>query len=122
MKQNSSIIRTIPAAILLTCCLAWAPAYSQATDNSGQNKDHSATADNQSNAKSDRDTTADIRKAVIADKDLSMYAHNVKIITRNGHVTLKGPVKSEQERQQVLTDASSVVAKENIDDQLTVKE
>ena len=122
MKPNSSTLRTVPLAILLTCCLAWAPAHSQATDNSGQNKGQSSTAENQSNAKADRDMTANIRKAVISDKDLSTYAHNVKIITRDGHVTLKGPVKSEQEHQQVLSDASSVVAKDNIDDQLTVKE
>lgn len=118
MRKNSSIF----AALLLTGCLAWVPAHGQAPDNSGQNKDQSTTADTQSNAKADRDLTANVRKALIADKDLSTYAHNVKIVTREGHVTLKGPVKSEQEKQQVLNDAASVASKDSIDNQLTVKE
>src|SRR5271157_5223717 len=70
-----------------------------APDNSANNKNQTGSADNQSNAKEDRLTTANIRKAIIADKDLSTYAHNIKIITINGSVTLKGPVKSEDEKQ-----------------------
>lgn len=122
MRRNSRSFRTIPAAFLFLSCLAWAPSHAQSPDNSGQNKDQSTTADNQSNAKTDRETTAEIRKAVIADKNLSIYAHNVKIITRQGHVTLKGPVKSDEEKQEVLSDAASVVSKDNIDNELTVKE
>ncbi len=91
-------------------------------DNSARNVNHSTTADNQDNAKSDRITTANVRKAIIADKGLSMYAHNVKIITLNGAVTLKGPVKSEDEKQKVMSDAASVVSQDKITDQLTVKQ
>ena len=57
----------------------------------------------------------------MADKNLSTYAHNVKVITSNGQVTLKGPVKSEEEKQQIVSDASAVVSAENITNQLTVK-
>ena len=91
-------------------------------DNSARNANHSTTADNQDNAKSDRITTASVRKAIIADKGLSMYAHNVKIITLNGAVTLKGPVKSEDEKQKVMSDAASVVSQDKITNQLTVKQ
>jgi osmotically-inducible protein OsmY len=91
-------------------------------DNSGQNKSQTTTADNQPNATADRHTTAQVRKAIIADKDLSTYAHNIKIITRNGTVTLKGPVKSDDERQKVTTDAASVVSQDKIVDHLTVKQ
>ena len=70
----------------------------------------------------DRLLTANVRKAIVGDKSLSTYAHNVKIIAHGGHVTLKGPVKSEQEKQQVFTLASSVVPAENISNELTVKE
>jgi osmotically-inducible protein OsmY len=66
-------------------------------------------------------TTANVRKAIIADKNLSTYAHNVKIITSNGQVTLKGPVNSEEEKQQVFTDASSAVSSDKVTNQLTVK-
>jgi hyperosmotically inducible protein len=100
------------------------PLQNQSTsaDNSVQNKDQGKTADNQSNAKSDRHITASVRKAIIADKDLSFYAHNIKIITINGTVTLKGPVKSEDERQKVLSDAAGVVGQSNIVDHMTVKQ
>ena len=87
-----------------------------------QNKNQSENADNQSNATADRMTTAKIRKAIIADKQLSTYAHNVKIITLNGKVTLKGPVKSEEEKQQVASDAAAVISADNLTNQLTVKQ
>jgi hyperosmotically inducible protein len=94
----------------------------QAVDNSSQNKSQGATADNQSNAKADRMMTAQIRRAIIKDKTLSMDAHNVKILVQNGNVTLKGPVKSDEEKQKVLADAASVSSSDKIADQLTVKQ
>jgi osmotically-inducible protein OsmY len=93
-----------------------------APDNSAQNKNQASTAENQSNAKADRETTANIRKAIIADKDLSTYAHNVKVITVNGAVTLKGPVKSEEEKQKIASDAASVVSADKITNNITVKQ
>lgn len=92
-----------------------------APDNSNQNKNQNSTADNQSNSQSDRIITAKIRKAIIADKTLSTYAHNVKIITANGAVTLKGPVKSDEEKQKVASVAATVVSTDKINDELTVK-
>jgi len=80
------------------------------------------TADNQPDAKADRMTTANIRKAIVADKDLSTYAHNVKIITKNGEVTLKGPVKSEDEKQKVASYAAGVVPTDKVKNALTVKQ
>lgn len=110
----------------LTCttlgvCLALPAIAQQAPDNSGQNKAQAPTADRQSSAKTDRETTAKIRKAIIADKGLSMYAHNVKIITSKGQVILKGPVKSDDEKQKVAADAAAVVAADQITNQITVK-
>ena len=93
-----------------------------AADNSAQNKDQGITADNQADAKADRLTTANIRKAILADKDLSTYAHNVKIITVNGAVTLKGPVTSVEEKEKVASDAASVVSADKITNHLTVKQ
>ena len=109
-------------AAILACLVAGPCLVAQAPDNSAANKCHATTADNQSSANSDRLTTQKIRKALIADKEFSMYAHNVKIITANGTVTLKGPVKNEAEHQQVIKDASSVVPSGQITDQLTVKQ
>ncbi len=102
--------------------LVQSPSAQTAPDNSAQNKDQGLTADNQANAKADRLTTANIRKAIIDDKNLSTYAHNVKIITVNGAVTLKGPVTSQEEKEKVATDAASVVSADKITNHLTVKQ
>jgi hyperosmotically inducible protein len=91
-------------------------------DNSKQNKSHARTADNQQNAKADRVTTENIRKAIMADKDLSTYAHNVKVITVNGEVTLKGPVKSEEEKQKIASYAAGVVSADKVTNSVTVKQ
>ena len=93
-----------------------------APDNSAHNQTQKTTADNQSNAAADRQMTANIRKAIIADKGLSLYAHNCKIITRDGSVVLKGPVKSDAEKNQVAQDAASVVSADHITNKLTVKQ
>ena len=96
-----------------------------APDNSARNKDHAttATADQQSANKLDRDITRDIRQAIVADKSLSTYAHNVKIITQNGAVTLKGPVNSDEEKQTVASKAAEVVGgSDKVTNQLTVKQ
>ena len=120
-----SIRKTLVAsAVLATVCL-FVPVFATAQaapDNTKQNTDHATTADSQSNASADRATTAKVRKAIMADKNLSTYAHNVKVITSNGQVTLKGPVKSEEEKQQIVSDASAVVSAENVTNQLTVKQ
>jgi hyperosmotically inducible periplasmic protein len=111
------------AATMLTCSLSSVRVQAQtAPDNSQQNKVQSPTADNQPNAASDRVTTASVRKAIIADKNLSTYAHNIKIITSNGQVTLKGPVNTEQEKQQVFADATSATSPDKVTNQLTVKQ
>lgn len=55
------------------------------------------------------------------DKSLSTYAHNVKIITQNGIVTLKGPVRSDQERSAIEAKADGIAGKDNVTNQLEVK-
>ena len=77
----------------------------QAPDNTKTNqRDHSQnepTADQQKENQSDRELTAKVRQALVKDKSLSSYAHNVKIIAQDGIVTLKGPVRSEEEKTAV---------------------
>jgi hyperosmotically inducible protein len=107
---------------LLFVSRATAQTGSQSPDNSAQNKGQIVTADTQSNAATDRATAAQIRKAIIADKDLSTYAHNVKVIVTDGAVTLKGPVKSDDEKQKVAADVASVVPADKVTNQLTIKQ
>jgi osmotically-inducible protein OsmY len=68
----------------------------------------SATADQQNNNRSDITITRDIRRAIVSDKNLSTYAHNVKVITQHGDDTLKGPVRTEDERKVVEAKATDV--------------
>jgi hyperosmotically inducible protein len=99
------------------------PPASTSPDNSAQNKAHTNTADQQSENASDRMTTKKVRQALMADKSLSMYAHNVKIITQNGAVTLKGPVNSEEEKQNIASKAAKVVGSpDKVTNDLTVKQ
>ena len=98
------------------------PASTTAPDNTAHNKAHRVTADQQTNGASDRETTAKIRRAIIADKSLSMYGHNVKIVTRNGAVTLKGPVHSDEEKKTIASKAEEVAGQGKVTDQLTVKQ
>ena len=93
-----------------------------APDNSAHNKAHRKTADQQPEGTSDRETTAKIRQALIKDKSLSLYGHNVKIITQNGAVTLKGPVHTAEEKQTIVAKAAEVVGQDKVTDQLTVKQ
>jgi osmotically-inducible protein OsmY len=80
-----------------------------------------ATADRQKENPADRETTRKIRRALIEDKSLSTYAHNVKIVTQNGTVTLKGPVRSEEEKNAVIAKATEVVGEGHVIDELQVK-
>jgi len=79
------------------------------------------TADQAKNNVSDREIMQKIRKALIDDKSLSTYAHNVKIIAQNGKVTLKGPVRSAEEKETVEKTAKDVAGGENVTSELTVK-
>ena len=99
----------------------------QAPDNTQVNKrDRSAgeaTADQQKNNRTDLDLTKDIRKSIMDDKSLSTYAHNVKIISQNGTVTLKGPVKSQDEKTSIVSKAASIAGgADKVVDQLSVKQ
>jgi osmotically-inducible protein OsmY len=95
-------------------------------DNSAVNKRDQnpgeATADQQKMNAADRGITAKIRKSVIADKSLSTYAHNVKIISQDGTVTLKGPVRSDDEVKSIVAKATEVTGSgDKVINQLSVQ-
>jgi hypothetical protein len=79
------------------------------------------TADRQKDNRSDREITQQVRKAIVKDKSLSTYAHNVKVITQNGMVTLKGPVRSEEEKKAIAAKAAEVAGQDQVTNQLDVK-
>ena len=98
---------------------------SAAPDNSAVNvRDRgpgAMTAGEQSNRKSDVELTREIRRAVVKDHSLSMLAHNVKIVTANGSVTLRGPVKTEEEKAAIANKAQKIAGADKVDNQLEVK-
>jgi hyperosmotically inducible protein len=90
-------------------------------DNTGQNKDQSQpTADQQKMNPADRAITQKIRKAIHDDGTLSTYAHNIKIITQDGKVTLRGPVRTEDEKAGLEAKAVCVAGQGNVNDMLEV--
>jgi len=101
------------------------PSSATAPDNSARNKadtNKTNTADNQKENTSDRQITQKIRRSIVSEKSLSTYAHNVKIITQGGQVTLKGPVRDDNEKQTIASKAADVVGAEKVNNQLTVKQ
>ena len=78
------------------------------------------TADQQKDNATDRDLTQKIRRALMQDKSLSTYAHNVKVIAQAGQVTLKGPVRSADEKKSVEAMAVEVAGAGHVTNQLSV--
>ena len=134
-------IRNISLGILMGALLGLAPLSSadetkrdpvssadkdrdRPADNTGVNKrDRQAaepTAEQQKNNRSDLELTRLIRRAVVTDKTLSLYAHNIKIIAQNGAVTLKGPVRSEEEKQLIEKKAVEIAGAAQIKNELEV--
>ncbi len=93
----------------------------QSPDNTAANKQGGMTADQQKETAADRDMAKKIRKSITDDKSLSTYGHNVKVIVRGGMVTLKGPVKSDDEKQSIAQKAADAVGgTDKVQNELTV--
>ncbi len=99
-------------------------AAEKAPDNTGRNvrdRGDTVTSGDQSESKADLATTQKIRQAVLADDSLSTDAHNVKIITTaDGAVTLRGPVKSDDERKKIGAMAEQVAGTGRVQNHLEV--
>lgn len=93
-------------------------------DNTGRNvrdrSDATKTPEDQSENEADRTITQSIRKAINSDDSLSTNAKNVKIITNDGTVTLRGPVKNEQEKTAIEAKAKQVAGVKSVDHQLEI--
>jgi osmotically-inducible protein OsmY len=124
MKYSQALQRSLVGCGLILS-LGIAPALAQAPDNTKVNKRDKAksqpTADQAKNTLSDRDIMQKIRKAVVGDKSLSTYGHNVKIISTHGKVTLKGPVHTEEEKKNIEAKAVEVAGAGNVTNMLEVK-
>ena len=93
----------------------------QEADNTNANKQEGTTADQQKETPADRELAQRIRKSITSDKSLSTYGHNVKVIVRDGMVTLKGPVQSEDEKKNIGAKAADAAGGDRVRNELTVK-
>jgi len=98
-----------------------APAADNTKVNERDRSQTEPTADQQKDNRSDQDITQQIRQSIMKDKSLSTYAHNVKVVTQNGQVTLKGPVRSEEEKKTVEAKATEVAGENKVTSQLDIK-
>ena len=97
------------------------PAADNTKVNERDQSKNEPTADQQKDNRSDRDITQQIRQSIMKDKSLSIYAHNVKIVTQHGQVTLKGPVRSEDEKRAIEAKATEVAGESKVTSELNIK-
>ena len=127
--KNLSLSRLLlPVGSLIFCAaLVAAPAITRQDgqqappDNTKNNKNQTPpTADQQKMNASDTAIAQKIRKAIHDDTSLSTYAHNVKIIVQDGKVTLRGPVRSDDEKANIQGKAVAVVGADNVTNSLEI--
>lgn len=124
MRASLVTLAIVGALAVPPACLRAQDNTKPAADNTKVNKrDRSQdqpTADSAKNDAADRETMQKIRKSLVSDKTLSSYAHNVKVIAQNGKVTLRGPVRSEDEKRAVEQKATEVVGSGNVVNEISV--
>ncbi len=133
-RMNRKVFAVLACALALAACqknenepgtTETTGANVKKSDNTKLNeRDRSGTTllpRNQSNSSEDIDISARLRKAIVSDGNLSMNAKNVKIITRDGSVTLRGVVKDDDEKKAVQDLASRTEGVKNVENQLDVE-
>ena len=124
MKHRSRVAQRIVVSLVAIGTAISVHAGQVKSDNSATNKgDRGAgtvTADQQKNDKTDLATSRNIRRAIMGDKSLSTYAHNIKIVTQQGKVTLRGPVRTAAEKETVQAKAAEIAGAANVTNAVTV--
>lgn len=132
MKSLTLMLKSLMFTLLFACFVSAGCMVASAQDssqqsapdntkvNQGDQDKSQPTADQQKDNRSDRDIAQQIRQSVVKDKSLSSYAHNVKIISQNGMVTLKGPVRSDDEKRAIETKAADIVGPDKVTSELQV--
>ena len=129
--MSKALVRFLRLLIVLfsTLTLVWAQEADakqsqQAPDNTKINQrdrnKSEPTADQQKDNRSDRELARQIRRAIVKDKSLSTYAHNIKVIAQDGMVTLKGPVNTQEEKQAIEAKASAIAGQGKITNEIEV--
>ena len=121
-SRRAGFALTLAGALLIPVLSAGAqaPAPDNTKVNQRDRAKDAATADQQKENSSDREITQKIRRALMDDKTLSTYAHNVKVIAQDGQVTLKGPVRTQEEKGIVEAKATEVAGEGHVINQMSV--
>lgn len=109
----------ITSALLLATSLSFAQA-DNTKKNKRDNAEHAVTADQQGQGEADLELTRKIRKSLTDEKSLSTYAKNIKVISRDGKVTLRGPVNSIDEKTKVESLAVTIAGAANVSNHLEI--
>lgn len=114
-------MRTIVLGFVCALALLASP---QSPDNSKTNRrdEGKATAEQQGNSAKDIEITKEIRREITSSDSMSTYAKNIKIITKDGFVTLRGPVKTAEERTAIEQIAKRVAAAGKVKNELEVSQ
>src|SRR5262245_38756688 len=115
-----ALLLSAPLTALAQTAATPSPAPDNSKVNERDRRTDAPTADQQKNNKGDLETTRRVRDAIVKDKTLSTYAHNVKVITQGGVVTLRGPVRSNDEKSAVEAIAVQVAGEGNVRNELEI--
>jgi hyperosmotically inducible protein len=129
--MSKALVRSLSFLLVLFCSstLIWAqepdtkqdqPAPDNTKINQRDRNKSEPTADQQKENRSDRELARQIRRAIVKDKSLSTYAHNIKVIARDGMVTLKGPVNTQEEKQAIEAKAAEIAGQGKITNEIEV--
>ena len=122
-SRQYSLVRALVFGGLMAVTATAATAQT-APDNTKVNKrdraEGAVTADQQKETAADRELARKIRRALTKDDALSTYAKNVKVVAIAGHVTLKGPVRSEEEKTAIEAKAVEIAGKDHVTNALTI--
>jgi osmotically-inducible protein OsmY len=110
----------VSIAAVSTAVAKEAPKADNTAQNEGAMRKDAVTAQKQGNSKRDVTVLAEVRKSIMAEKELSMDAKNVKILYSKGLVTLRGPVDSEEEKAKVQDLAKACSGVTSVKNMLTV--
>jgi len=123
--KNSATFFALACLVVTVPIATSAQNQPTASDNTKVNKRDrqtgAVTADQQKENAGDRDLSASIRRAIMEDKELSTYAHNVKIVAQHGIVTLKGPVRSQEEKKAVEAKAMEIAGTGKVKSLISIK-
>ena len=122
-RENAHRLARMALTICLSGLAGSALAQTPADNTKVNSRDRSegaVTADQQKENPADRTLTQKVRQSLMRDKSLSTYAHNVKIVSQGGEVTLKGPVRSDEEKQIIEAKAAEVAGTGHVRNELTI--